>query len=392
MPVQSRFRVLDGWRGIAAVMVALYHLRMLGHFFTLAFVRNSWMFVDFFFVLSGFVISFAYLNHLHGPASIVAFLIRRFGRLWPLQIATLAAALLLALLKYTVLHTTSLASSNDLSEGSNQLSAIWSNVLLIQALGLHDNTTWNVPSWSISVEFWTYFVFAAVILLARRWFSILNVLLIILGAGLLAAFSNSGLNATYDFGFFRCIYGFFLGCLAFRMWSGTARLPHNLATILEIEVICVIILFVSRADQGDLSFAAPALFACAVWIFAYEAGAVSRAMKAEPFLRLGAWSYSIYMVHWLLFSLLHGLFQASQRFFGPLTTQTFDGERDVVVIFFSDRLHMDALAVAFIIAAVVVARFSHKLIEEPGRAYFNDLATRFTRRISVAHLISRTAR
>src|SRR4051812_32236459 len=107
MPVQSRFRVLDGWRGIAAVMVALYHLRMLGHFFTLAFVRNSWMFVDFFFVLSGFVISFAYLNHLHGPASIVAFLIRRFGRLWPLQIATLAAALLLALLKYTVLHTTS---------------------------------------------------------------------------------------------------------------------------------------------------------------------------------------------------------------------------------------------------------------------------------------------
>ena len=55
-----RFRALDSWRGIAACLVALYHLDAYSHLFDVPFLRNSYLMVDFFFVLSGFVIAANY--------------------------------------------------------------------------------------------------------------------------------------------------------------------------------------------------------------------------------------------------------------------------------------------------------------------------------------------
>ena len=71
---EARFAALDSWRGIAALLVALLHFRFLGHFYSLDFVRNSWLFVDFFFVLSGFVITHAYADYMpdHEQISLVA--------------------------------------------------------------------------------------------------------------------------------------------------------------------------------------------------------------------------------------------------------------------------------------------------------------------------------
>ena len=54
------FRVLDSWRGIAALLVALFHLDIYSALYSLDFTRNAFLFVDFFFVLSGFVITHSY--------------------------------------------------------------------------------------------------------------------------------------------------------------------------------------------------------------------------------------------------------------------------------------------------------------------------------------------
>jgi len=99
-PAAERYVVLDSWRGICAILVALFHFPLLWHFQSTSFVRGCWLFVDFFFVLSGFVIAHAYAGKLSTRKDLVAFVIRRFGRLWPLHFALLMFVLGAALIKF----------------------------------------------------------------------------------------------------------------------------------------------------------------------------------------------------------------------------------------------------------------------------------------------------
>ena len=87
----KRFEVLDSLRGICALLVATFHLNVMSHVFELALLRNGWMFVDFFFVLGGFVIMTAYGGgRVRTAGDGWRFLLRRLGRVWPLHLATLA--------------------------------------------------------------------------------------------------------------------------------------------------------------------------------------------------------------------------------------------------------------------------------------------------------------
>ena len=60
-----RITQLDGLRGMAAIMVLALHFPLTDSFMTgNFFVRQSWLFVDFFFVLSGFIIAKNYYNKM----------------------------------------------------------------------------------------------------------------------------------------------------------------------------------------------------------------------------------------------------------------------------------------------------------------------------------------
>src|SRR5258708_35067428 len=101
-PVEAntqRFVVLDSWRGIAACLVALFHLDAYSHLYEVPFLRNSWLFVDFFFVLSGFIIAANYRQRLSEGFGLGRFLLLRLGRLYPLHLAMLALFVAFALLK-----------------------------------------------------------------------------------------------------------------------------------------------------------------------------------------------------------------------------------------------------------------------------------------------------
>src|SRR5215467_5563526 len=89
----KRFEVLDSWRGICAMMVVLYHVPEFFFFSDLAVIRSGWLFVDFFFVLSGFVITYAYGSELANFRDAGQFIMKRFFRLYPLHFCTFAAFL-----------------------------------------------------------------------------------------------------------------------------------------------------------------------------------------------------------------------------------------------------------------------------------------------------------
>src|SRR5258708_26387972 len=92
---RHRFEVLDSWRGLSATLVALFHLQAHSHFYELSLLRHSYLFVDFFFVLSGFVITANYRTRLVSGFSFWHFMLLRFGRLYPLHFATFVAFILL---------------------------------------------------------------------------------------------------------------------------------------------------------------------------------------------------------------------------------------------------------------------------------------------------------
>jgi peptidoglycan/LPS O-acetylase OafA/YrhL len=215
-----RFAVLDGWRGIAALCVALYHFPVYSHIEFSGFVRGAYLFVDFFFVLSGFVIAYVYADRLQRWDDVTQFVVRRFGRLWPLHVATLLFLVATELAKLYAANRGWLNFSRPPFDptGFNSWAAIPTNLVLIQALGLHGGLSWNGPAWSICTEFWTYLVFAALCWSGRRSLT-LGAAACVAGGLLIVAFGGKGMNVSYDYGFFRCIFGFFTGYFLFCLWQ-----------------------------------------------------------------------------------------------------------------------------------------------------------------------------
>jgi len=75
-----RFVALDGLRGLAALLIVLYHVRWTNHLSGSQFIQNSYLAVDLFFILSGFVISWAYRGRIGSAADAYRFLTVRLFR------------------------------------------------------------------------------------------------------------------------------------------------------------------------------------------------------------------------------------------------------------------------------------------------------------------------
>lgn len=97
-PGKNHYVLLDGLRGVAALMVVLFHLfepRSLGNP-QLQIINHGYLAVDFFFLLSGFVIAYAY-DDRWGRMSVGGFVMRRLVRLQPMVVlGSVLGALLFA--------------------------------------------------------------------------------------------------------------------------------------------------------------------------------------------------------------------------------------------------------------------------------------------------------
>jgi len=95
-----RFVALDSLRGLAALLVVLHHINGAGYLLSLPLFRYGSLAVDFFFVLSGFVIAANYGERLTQGFSIGRFMALRLGRVYPLHLVVLAIFVSLELLQW----------------------------------------------------------------------------------------------------------------------------------------------------------------------------------------------------------------------------------------------------------------------------------------------------
>ncbi len=303
----KRFVVLDSWRGIAACLVALHHFESLidingyppyGHLHV-SLVRNAYLFVDLFFVLSGFVIAANYQQRVLDGFGVGRFLLLRLGRLYPLHFAMLAVAVALKLLLILTPAAASITPAAPFSTPQEAPHTILANLLLIHGLHVYDFFTWNSQSWSISTEFYTYVIFAACLVGLRKhgWIALLAAM--IGGPVLIATLSEHNMDATYDWGMIRCLYGFAAGVISWNLysrWNGKLRKWLS-GDIAEWCAIGLVVAFVSVSGTTLLSVAAPYIFGLVVLVFSFEAGTASTLLRLRPLVFLGTVSYSIYMTH-----------------------------------------------------------------------------------------------
>ncbi len=379
----ERFVVLDSWRGIAACLVALFHLEAYSHLVHshlhgVPFLSNSWLFVDFFFVLSGFVIAANYQQRLLDGFGVGRFLLLRLGRLYPLHFTMLAVGVAVKLLPILVpaLSSITQAAPAPFSTPQEAPDTILANLLLIHSLHLYDFFTWNAQSWSISTEFYTYVIFAACLVGLRKHGRIALLVAMIGGPVLVATLSEHNMATEYDWGIIRCVYGFAAGVVSwnvYRRWND--KLKRWLSgTIAEWGAIGLIVAFVSASGTTLLSVAAPYVFGLVVLVFAFEAGTASAFLRLRPLVFLGTVSYSIYMTHFFIARRMFDAGRALEKLWhvDPFTPREINGQ-------YFDALgtqlwHGDIAYPVFLAMVIAVSYFTYRWIEKPGREWVRDWA------------------
>nr|WP_128619470.1 acyltransferase [Mycobacterium lepraemurium] len=172
--MRGEIKALTGLRIVAALWVVLFHFRpMLGDASpdlrdALAPVLNCGaQGVDLFFILSGFVLTYNYLDRMGRSFSArvtLHFLWLRLVRVWPVYLVTLHLAALWVIFTLHVGHVP--------SPDAASLTAISyvRQILLVQLwfVPFFDDSSWDGPAWSISAEWLAYVLFAGLALVLLR--------------------------------------------------------------------------------------------------------------------------------------------------------------------------------------------------------------------------------
>lgn len=358
-------RSLEGLRGIAALIVALYHLRIGAEHVSL--IRNGYLFVDLFFVLSGFIMCAAYGQRLGSAEDLRVFLIRRIGRLFPLlifsTIAFVLAANAIVLAKRILLeqgHAQMLSNPGMLEWLIPSAAEIIATITLTHSLGLFDDLILNTPSWSISVEFYAYVLFAALCLALPGRARLLSFALAALLGGVVTVWASATIHqclvqkgcmsVTYDFGFPRAVFSFFLGALSYH---ASRRLPPLHGALQLASLVLLAAIFAVVDALPGVAFVLPLVFSMLILSVCADQGPLSALLRPQPFQLLGLWSYSIYLMHMPLLLFFENL---ARRFDGPVA--------GLLVL------------ISFVVVLLALSAWTYRYVEDPMRAWFNKLAAR----------------
>lgn len=234
---KHQFAVLDGLRGLGAVSVLGFHLVQQHKQSGFPFAGLA---VDFFYMLSGFVMASAYGQKLRtGSLSLRSFAWTRLVRLYPLLFLGTSLGIGLALAAASV--------KGDVTPHQIVLSGVLGLLLLPSYVFPQWSTAFpfNMASWSLSFEAFANAVFAV---LAPKLTTQVLIGVLALSAGLLVAMAleNGSIYAGYDqgnflYGFARVLFPFFTGVLIFRFRRSPRLAPLTAIGLMAVLFGCLII-------------------------------------------------------------------------------------------------------------------------------------------------------
>ena len=379
---------LTPMRGIAALFTVIFHTNqaigvwggMLIDQSKSKLLNRMYLMVDFFFILSGFIMFHVYgklFSENVSKESFKKFSIARFARVYPLHIFILVYCILMFFIsermgvpKIPVLQI------------ENTPFSILTNILLLHSMNIHSWFSWNHASWSISVEWWAYMIFPFLVapIMALNSSKKIIVAILCFGGYLAITFllvpiltlpeevsmwrvnpKLLSINVAYQYGYIRCLSGFILGMIVYQAYDAQ-WLKNILANGYILIGLGLISLVSMHLDFPD--FITVMLFPFILLCGAYGSIGINNFFSFQPLQRLGDWSFSIYLVHQpLLFTMINittyrNLSNQSKSITEPLQPEMLKGW---------------LMCVGFICFTLLISFFTYRFVELPARNRINKL-------------------
>lgn len=358
---KPHYNILDGLRGVAALTVVWFHIfeaYATSHLDQQ--INHGYLAVDFFFILSGFVIGYAY-DGRWGKMSTIDFIKRRVIRLHPMVIM---GALIGGVMFY--FQGCSVWDVSKVTVSALFLATFLSGLLIpvvpgsAEVRGLGEMYPLNGPSWSLFFEYIGNILYALVI--HKFSTKVLTILVFVAGCGL-ATFAIwgpygdicAGFQLTaieFTAGFLRLMFSFSAGLLLFRIFKPSNRVK---GTFWICSLSLVALLVVPRLGGAERlwmnglydTICVVAIFPLIVYLGALGKTTDKTTTRVCKF--LGDISYPLYMVHYPFIYLYYAWVKNENLSFA----QSLPG------------------AIALFIGSILLAYLCLKLYDEPVRKFLS---------------------
>lgn len=262
--------------------------------------------VSFFFILSGFILSYSYQEKLiDGRRKLLDFFVGRIARIYPLHLVCAIVAV-----PITVFY--------QLDQGAvNLILKFLANVTLVHSFVPVESVymSYNAPDWSISNEMFFYLAFPFLLKAGlcrlkkgKVFFAFLAIFIgVIIG---MYCLSESWQHAIFYVNPFVRILDFVLGILLYNMWKyGVRDIGHIKHNLLELLAILVFILFfcfhhlIPQVYRYSVYYWIPMMGI--IYVFANQGGFISKWLSHRWLVYLGEISFGFYLIHQLVFRYWH---------------------------------------------------------------------------------------
>lgn len=356
---KPHYNILDGLRGVAAIVVVCFHLfEAYATSHVDQIINHGYLAVDFFFILSGFVIGYAYDDRWK-TLTIKEFLKRRFIRLHPMVVIGAVIGAIMFYFQGCSVWDVSKVTVTML------IVATLMNAFLIPATpgveirGLTEMYPLNGPSWSLFFEYIGNILYAFFI--RKLPTKALSILILLAGCGL-AAFAIWGPYGDICVGFaligdnmlggsLRLLFSFSAGLLLSRIF----RPAHIKGAFWICSLSVIVLLSVPRLGGNEhfwmngiydtVCFAL--LFPLIVYLGASGKTTDKTTTRICKF--LGDISYPLYMVHYPFIYLYYAWVKNENLTF----VQSLPG------------------AIALVVGSILLAYLCLKLYDEPVRKFLS---------------------
>jgi exopolysaccharide production protein ExoZ len=300
--MKQQINSLQLYRGIACILVVLHHANIIldrelkqdGSFKIFHF---GWVGVDFFFVLSGFIIFYIHQVDLGKPNRFKSFITKRFLRVYPLYWIILFGKICIS----------SIGNPNSNLSQNNLLQFIQAILLLPQEKSNLDN--FISVSWTLTYEVFFYLVFGLLILIkpniSRPIVTVWVVILLLKFSNLLTifgiSFSADNSHLLFNFIFNGRNLEFILGCAAAYIVSKYNDKHGKLWILSALGMLIISVLNTNYHGLGGVSAdLAPIAYGIPFTLLIIGSVKLEKttALKIPIVLiYLGNASYSIYLTH-----------------------------------------------------------------------------------------------